>query len=593
MCQLHHNFTDDQSLRAFVQSVSDQMAQKGASSVLFHLFNVTAVRSVTDNAIAILGSVMPDAPYIGCSTSGNIAGGEYVNGDLPNLTVVADVFEDPQTKLEVHQYALDEQHHEATVSAFLELVAARPWVKAVEMLSTVIDVSMYDFCAAISDVRDDIVFFGGGALSTETVDVFSGLPYIFSSDGESGGHVVAFALYGGERFHAITQSISGWKPLGRSLSITRAEGPVIYELDGQPAFDRYHHYLAIENDDAFAERSLLFPFAIENGNAMVIKAPVRVSEDGSIALTNDISKDQDICRIAYGDPAVILRSINEAAEVLCRFRPEAILAYSCAARFMYWGPEFISCETLPFKNIAPTAGFYTGGEFVRNGHRLIHHNVTLVVAGMREGDAPGDEMPALPKRNTQFSRQMAIINSLASFVGVTAVELQDAYDEMERLAKVDGLTGVFNRREIEKRIELAIAAFDSGAAAPCVMMFDLDDFKKVNDAFGHKAGDDVLREFGRVLHRAVDDAGFGVSGRWGGEEFMALITDASPDQAAALAREISSTFASVDFPSSGRHTVSGGVAQALTGETLDNLCLRVDSALYSAKNQGKNRIVVA
>ena len=592
MYQLHHRFTDDQSFRSFVQAVANDMAQKGASGVLFHFFNDTAVRSVTDNAIAILQSVMPEAPYVGCSTSGNISGGEYVNGTLPNLTVIADVFEDPATQVEVHQFPLDEAHRKDTASKFLQLVGERPWVKAVEIISTFIDVSMFDFCSDISNMRDDIALFGGAALSSEIVDMFSGLPYIFSSAGENSGHVIALVLYGGENFHAFVQTISGWKPLGMPLSITRAEGPVIYELDGVSAFDRYHHYLSIENDESFAERSLLFPFVIEHDDAMVVKAPLRVGEDGSITLTSDVPKGEESCRIAYGDPATILRSIKESANALCEFRPEAIFAFSCAARFMYWGPEYVSCETEPFSGIAPTAGFYTGGEFARHGHRVVHHNVTLVVAGMREGDAREGDLPDIAVGNAQFNRQMAIVNSLAVFVGVTAVELQDAYEVMERLAKVDGLTGVFNRREIEGRLESAIDAFNRDRPALNVLMFDLDDFKQVNDRFGHEAGDDVLRKLGRIFTDLVDDKGIGVSGRWGGEEFMVVIPGASVDQALDLAQRLSSEFSSIDFSPSGRCTMSCGVAQAQPGETLDSLCSRADNALYAAKGQGKNCVVV-
>lgn len=583
------------ALRDFFTSVHERAAGTPGSQVLFHLFNDTAIRDVTDEAAALLRDVVPDALYVGCSSAGNICNGAYVAGGLPNLTVVANLFELPTTKVEVHQFALDVQHREQTADALLQLVDERPWVKAVEIVTTVIDVGMYQFCEEISAIRDDIVFFGGGAFSNETADMFAGLPYVFSSDGASNGHSIVFVLYGGDDFHATTQAVSGWKPLGMPLQLTRASESVVYEIDGEPAFDRYHHYLSIENNEHFSENSLLFPFAFEHNDAMVIKAPAQVGEDGSITLTSDMAPNQRTCRIAYGDPATILRSVKESADALRAFAPQSILSFSCAARLMYWGQEYVRCETLPFNAIAPTAGFYTGGEFARHGKRLFHHNVTLVMAGMREGDAPDHPVKRGKVEQTQFNRQMAIVNSLTTFIGAASAELQDAYDQMERMAKIDGLTGVFNRREIEARIVAALhdCAEDASRTLPSIIMFDLDDFKKVNDVYGHKAGDDVLRAFGSLLYRLVQEPGNGWCGRWGGEEFMVLLPTCPLDSAERIATEIADAFAVTSFELSGRHTTSAGVAQALEGETCDLLCLRADKALYAAKKHGKNCIIVA
>ena len=101
------------------------------------------------------------------------------------------------------------------------------------------------------------------------------------------------------------------------------------------------------------------------------------------------------------------------------------------------------------QSIAPTAGFYTGGEFARQGGRLLHHNVTIVIAGIREGEPSGAGQEGVSIDATEFTRQMEIVNSLAAFVGVTSEELEDAYDQLKVLAMTDGLTGLLNRREID------------------------------------------------------------------------------------------------------------------------------------------------
>lgn len=591
MLQYNHNYTDENEFREHLDFIAAQMEENGGTpdQLLFHLYTDTSDRSVTKTALAIMRAAIPGAHIVGCSTSHNICNGAYASGQIPNLTVVGNVFMDPDTRFEIHQFPLDYDCAQSTAESLCALIEERPWVKAVEMLTTVIDVSMTDFCVEISKIRDDITLFGGGALSSENVNMFAGLPYVYSSEGEADGHAVVFVLYGGSKLHVMSRTIVGWKPLGLPMAITRAKGPILYELDGAPAFERYHHYLSIEDDESFSDNSLLFPLALQHDGRMVVKAPVQVGDDGSLTLTSDLADYHRECRIMYGDPATILNSINEAAQELRAFKPQGIHAFSCAARFMYWGADYISRETLPFESLAPTAGFYTGGEFSRDAGKVLHHNVTLVIVGMREGDGQDQELRDVQVDHAGFSRQMAIVNSLAAFIGVTVSEVGELYAQVDRLARVDGLTGVYNRREIENRIEHAM----DKAGKPSVIMIDIDDFKVVNDAYGHKAGDDVLRGLGSLLREVIDEPGLGLSGRWGGEEFMVLLGDASLDEAAALAEKLRAGFAEIDFPASGRHFLSLGVAQALEGETTDLLTQRADKALYAAKHAGKNRVVIA
>ena len=562
--------------------------------MLFRLLSDTADRSFVEEAVEALHEQLPDADYLAGSTGGNICDGQYVHGPRPTLTVICSVFEDPDTRFEVHQFTLNEEHREETCAGLLRLIDERPWVKAIEMLTTIIDVSMADFRADISCMREDIEIFGGGVLSSENVDMFTGLPFVRSSAGDPSGHATAFVLYGGDNFHVKTQTIFGWKAFGLPLEITRAEGPVLYELDGEPAFDRYHHYLSIENDEHFTQNALIFPLMIEYEGRSALKDPLKVGENGSLYMTSDLAAFHKWCRIAYGDPSTILDSIKESAIVMQGFSPQGILAFSCAARLMYWGADGVSYETHPFQDIAPTAGFYTGGEFARDKGRVLHHNVTLVVAGMREGDSLAVPEDDVEVNAGEFSRQMAIVHSLAAFIGVVSEELREAYDRMEVIAKTDGLTEVWNRREIESLIERAIEVRTEaqGARGVAVVMLDIDDFKKVNDAYGHKAGDDVLRGLGALLLRIADELPSGHAGRWGGEEFM-LLFEGTLDDAVEVGQRICDEFAATAFPLSGRHTISVGVAQARDGEAVDSLCQRVDAALYEAKEQGKNRVAVA
>ena len=124
-----------------------------------------------------------------------------------------------------------------------------------------------------------------------------------------------------------------------------------------------------------------------------------------------------------------------------------------------------------------------------------------------------------------------------------------------------------------------------------LIMLDLDNFKMVNDIFGHGEGDRVIIALSDVLRQVLHDVDSAYIGRWGGEEFMVLLQNEDINAAVALAEKIRKTFASLSFETAGHQTVSIGVTQARAGENSDMLCSRVDKALYRAKENGKNQVV--
>ena len=121
-------------------------------------------------------------------------------------------------------------------------------------------------------------------------------------------------------------------------------------------------------------------------------------------------------------------------------------------------------------------------------------------------------------------------------------------------------------------------------------MLDIDNFKKVNDVYGHKEGDHVIQALSDVLRNTTAGANNSFLGRWGGEEFMILLSDSNADDAVVLAEKIRREFSMVSYETAKCQTVSIGVTQA-KDETADALYSRVDKALYTAKAAGKNQVV--
>src|ERR1700691_3486877 len=182
------------------------------------------------------------------------------------------------------------------------------------------------------------------------------------------------------------------------------------------------------------------------------------------------------------------------------------------------------------------------------------------------------------------------LQSLESVADICATAIQNAHyvERVKQLAYLDGLTGIFNRRFFELRIIEEIERARRGCLGMAVIMADIDQFKRLNDEFGHVLGDEVLRQVSSLFHqqlRKID-----VVCRYGGEEFGILLTQANAHHALNVAEKLRKLVAGWQFPGVPRAvTISAGAAAMPEhGSTRDDLVRAADSALYAAKLAGRN-----
>jgi len=165
--------------------------------------------------------------------------------------------------------------------------------------------------------------------------------------------------------------------------------------------------------------------------------------------------------------------------------------------------------------------------------------------------------------------------------------------ELRRLAQEDALTGIANRRYFSAEAERAMHAVERSGQPLSLLLLDLDHFKNINDEHGHNVGDQVLAEMVRRLREVLRKSD--LTGRWGGEEFIALL-HSDADAAMAVAERIRLAVADTPFATSHGPvavTLSGGCASHRPGDSLSRLVGRADRALYAAKHGGRNRILDA
>jgi diguanylate cyclase (GGDEF)-like protein len=189
------------------------------------------------------------------------------------------------------------------------------------------------------------------------------------------------------------------------------------------------------------------------------------------------------------------------------------------------------------------------------------------------------------------------VDAAMALTGQVAVALENArlHGIVERQALVDSLTGLANRRSVEEKLRGEVARAVRSDESMCFVLADIDDFKLVNDRYGHAFGDEVLKEFAAVLAETVRESD--AAGRWGGEEFALVLSGTDLNGGMRLAERARAALAAraVLLPDGTRIevTASFGVAAFPEVPERDLLLEAADSALYEAKRAGKNQVAAA
>ena len=162
---------------------------------------------------------------------------------------------------------------------------------------------------------------------------------------------------------------------------------------------------------------------------------------------------------------------------------------------------------------------------------------------------------------------------------------------LEEKSKTDSLTGAFNREGVEESIRLGLWEWRNENKPLSLILIDIDHFKNINDQYGHSIGDRVLSSLSQLIIQHVRANDF--FARWGGEEFVLFCRNTNIEQTAAIAEKIRALIEHHHFHNNVQVTASMGVATLHANETLEQLFNNADRALYQAKNQGRNRVIIA
>ena len=236
-----------------------------------------------------------------------------------------------------------------------------------------------------------------------------------------------------------------------------------------------------------------------------------------------------------------------------------------------------------------------------NPYSLLIGALTLGVAGLLMMASSGihemfKTMLSLSWQQESMSRELGqITNSLRD----RNKQLREARQQLTDLANIDELTGLGNRRVVNKVLREEVNRARRAGTSISVVLIDVDHFKNYNDTYGHPAGDEVLRSLGEIMQNATARAGE-VIARYGGEEFIAILPNTELSDAVRMAERLQTLVREENMPHrssevADRITISQGVASVRPTEDIDPASIvdSADAALYRAKREGRNCIAVA
>jgi diguanylate cyclase (GGDEF)-like protein len=163
-------------------------------------------------------------------------------------------------------------------------------------------------------------------------------------------------------------------------------------------------------------------------------------------------------------------------------------------------------------------------------------------------------------------------------------------EKFKAMAEIDNLTGIYNKGKFNSILKIELERSRRYGRPLSIILFDIDHFKKINDAFGHQAGDYVLKTLADIVSSNIRSTDF--FARWGGEEFVILAPETDLEGAQILAEKIRKSIEEYPFENVGKVTSSFGVTEAYEKDTADSFVKRADAALYKAKDKGRNRVEI-
>lgn len=369
---------------------------------------------------------------------------------------------------------------------------------------------------------------------------------------------------------------------GYSLESLSGKNPNILQgpLTEQSVVDRMRE--ALDTEGAFSGSTINYR---KNGRPYLVEwtiASLRDS-DGRIRYFVSIQKDITQLHAEQSTGNLFAKAIDASYDGIFITNPEGVIEFANQGFEVITGykpTEVIGCKPSLLKSGQHDEAFY---------ERLwMHLNEGLpframVVNRHKNGEEIHCQQSITPVKDSD--------GKITHFISIIKDMTDRVFEELKlrEQASHDTLTGLLNRRAGEIEMDVALIQAQEKDASFCLVMADIDDFKAVNDTWGHPQGDEIIKAVAQTLMEQTRKTDKCI--RWGGEEFIVLLPFCDLEKALEIAGNIRAAMAARTFENVGGVTLSFGLTESLPTDSPHTLLERVDQLLYEAKNAGKDRVV--
>ena len=583
----------------FLDEIKESPEYLNAKSVLVNIFTERVQEDYIEYISGLVKGKLGKAKVSGLTCLRGFAHGE----EVLERTIFTVLFFSC-SEVEVLEYDFSKISVDEAKTSFLNVLKNVSDLQGIQVYTTPLKNNITnDFLSAANFAHEDIPIFGAGAgfeggAENQNLYVFGDKIY---------GNGVVIALFRSERLKIYAESSLGWTPIGKEFTVTDvSDNHILKTIDNEVAGEVYKKYLGVNASEFFIDNTCEFPFMLRRGEKWIARMPIEKDENGFIHFTADIHAGEKLV-FSYGSKKLILQQSFNLADYMSRKNLDGLLLHVCRNRRIYLKDDEI-LELQAFSNFyRETAGCYAFAEILykHNGGGL--QNSALVVIGFREFESVEEKLNdedcyidfystkkfigftnnygfSLSKESNPVPFEERLVN----FLNATSRDLYLANQKLEEAATTDGLTKLYNRKKISELINSELTKQKNHKKLSLVM-FDIDNFKRINDTYGHDMGDEVLARIARTAKNCLrrQDS----IGRWGGEEFMILLPDTEKKEAAQIAEKIRMEIHSLEWEKMPAISISLGVAQVRENDELKMLYKRADERLYMAKTHGKNQVV--
>lgn len=580
MKQIAYTVSDGYDFLSFLNEIAKKDYYTQAASILVQVFTSRCEQPYIEYIIKIITKCLPKAMIAGLTTVAEIS-----NGDKQKDSTVLSISFFEESEVIVEEYDCDDTNCQAAGAKLNDRIQQLENLAGIQLFAIPSKLDVNTFMSEVNADIEHVPIFGAGAGIKNYAQ--EGM-YIFGKQVYDRGLVAIF--YVGKNLHIQTEYCLGWMPIGKEMEITKTRGNLcIEEIDHKPAISIYQKYLHVDPNEMFVSNTCEFPLVMKRKNVLIARTPLEGRQTGEIIFTSDVRTGEKI-RFSYGNTKALLEEAKKSSRKMKDFQTQAMFLFACINREKFLKNDEKQ-EIEYFKNVCGSvAGCFAYSEILANQDCGGVLNSALVVVGMREGelDENIEELheEVLEARSPE-ENSIPLQERLVTFLEAITTELNESNKSLKKLATTDELTGLLNRHRTEQILNYEVNK-DYSAGRLSVVMFDIDNFKGINDTYGHEAGDMVLSKLAGCVKQKMREQY--LLGRWGGEEFMCILPDTTHEDAIQIAQLICDTVRKNDFDRVGNVTISVGITTAVENDNLQSIYERVDQLLYHAKETGKNRV---